>query len=74
MMKNKKPALRARAGRNARGQANVSTRHFTTRYFLRQLADRAAEIARRCERETTKRKFERLARFLETYTRVGGVR
>lgn len=67
--KNKKPALATRAGRNERGQANVCARHFTTHDFLRQLAARAAEIARRCERETTKRKFERIARFLENRAR-----
>lgn len=64
MTKNKKPALAARAGRNARGQANVSTRHFTTRDELRQLAARAAQNARRCEQDAKKRKFEKIARFL----------
>lgn len=73
MMQNKKPALGTRAGRNERGLANVSARHVTTRDVLRQLAERAFYIARRCKRETTKRKFERLARFLETYAR-GGLR
>ncbi|OQY87264.1 MAG: hypothetical protein B6D41_11820 [Chloroflexi bacterium UTCFX4] len=71
--KNKKPALATRAGRNARGQANVSARYSTSRFFLRQLAARATQNARRCERETAKRKFERLARFLEVCAR-GGVR
>jgi hypothetical protein len=75
-MRNKKNAARvgaAQAGRNARGQANVSARNSTTRDFLRQLAARAAENARRCERNETKRKFERIARFLERCAR-GGVR
>lgn len=77
-MKNKNArADEARAGggtKTRRGQANaVFTRHFTSRYFLRQLAQRATQNARRCERGTTKRKFARLARFLETCAR-GGLR
>jgi len=72
MMKNKKPALAARAGRNERGQADVSTRNLTTSRLLRQLARRAAEIAGRCERDETRRKFSKLARFLRE--RAGGVR
>ena len=78
MLKNKiARAGEARAtdgAKTRRGQASaVFTRHFTTRDALRQLAVRAAQSARRCERETTKRKFERLARFLETCAR-GGLR
>lgn len=71
MMKNKKPALRARAGRNERGLANVSTRNFTTSHFLRQLAARAAMNARRCEHRETCVKFARLASFLEICARWG---
>jgi|GEM_PF-3901891 hypothetical protein len=48
-------------------------RNHTTRVWLRQLAERAAENARRCERNETKRKFESLASFLERCAR-GGVK
>ena len=77
MTKNNARAGKARAtggAKTRRGQANaVFTRHSTTALFLRQLAERATQNARRCEHETTKRKFARLARFLENRA-AGSVR
>jgi hypothetical protein len=73
MLNNKKD----RAGKaRSTGQTDAGKRpyrNFTTRRALRQLAARAAENARRCERNETKRKFERIARFLEHCAR-GGVK
>lgn len=73
-MKNKKPALGTRAGRNARGQANVSTRHFTTRDELRQLARQAERRANACAHPRKRERFARLALFLRIFATRGGVR
>jgi hypothetical protein len=51
-----------------RGQTNAGERRFrnhTTRRALRQLARRAAEIAERCPAPKTRKRFARLAKFLQ---------
>ncbi|MCG3140707.1 MAG: hypothetical protein HDKAJFGB_01823 [Anaerolineae bacterium] len=67
-MSEKRNAARGSAanGANAtRAASNVLARHSTTRDALRQLAERAAIIARRSRHAETRAKFARLARFLQ---------
>lgn len=50
------------------GQTNAGERRFrnhTTRWALRQLAHRAAQIAERCPAPKTRKRFARLAKFLQ---------
>jgi len=59
------------------GQTDASKhlhQNYTTHHALRQLAERAAQNARRCGQREMGQKFSRLAMFLKDYAVRGGVK